>query len=119
MTYSLPTLLVDHDYAQLVLLRDYLYSIAAAVSSRANALELAEPWNLTGINALREKHDYLRPTALAGAVRCDTLPGYDQSSVSPKQATVYPAPRSPRAHGVLIRNLRIDRTAERRSGRRR
>jgi hypothetical protein len=69
MTYSLPTLLADHDYAQLILLRDYLFSIAAAVSSRANALELAEPLNLTGINALREKRDYLRRTALAGALR--------------------------------------------------
>jgi hypothetical protein len=63
MTYSLPTLLADPDRAQLVLLRAYLFSIAGAVSSQANALELAEPWNFTGINALREKRDYLRRTA--------------------------------------------------------
>jgi hypothetical protein len=69
MTYSLPTLLADHDYAQLVLLRDYLFSKAAAVSSQANALELAEPWSLTAINELRDKRDYLRRTALAGAIR--------------------------------------------------
>jgi hypothetical protein len=69
MTHSLLTLLADPDYAQLVLLRDYLFSIAAAASSQANALELAEPWNLTGINGLRQKRDYLRHTALAGALR--------------------------------------------------
>ena len=69
MTHSLLTLLADPDYAQLVLLRDYLFSIAAAVSSQAKALELAEPWNLTGINALRETREYLRRTALAGALR--------------------------------------------------
>jgi hypothetical protein len=69
VTYSLLTLLAHHDYAQLVLLRDYLFSIAAAISLRANALELAEPWNLTGIKALREMRDYLHRTALAGALR--------------------------------------------------
>jgi hypothetical protein len=69
VTNSLLTLLADHDCAQLVLLRDYLFSIAAAVSFRANALELAEPWNSTGIKALREKRDYLLRTALAGALR--------------------------------------------------
>jgi hypothetical protein len=69
VTYNPLTLLTDHDYAQLVLLRDYLFSIAAAVTLRANALELAEPWNLTGIKALLEKRDYLRRTALTGALR--------------------------------------------------
>jgi len=69
MTYSLPKLLADRDYAQLVLLRDYLFSTAATVSSQANALEVAEPRNLAGINALREKRDYLRRTALAGPIR--------------------------------------------------
>ena len=69
MTHSLLTLLADPDYAQLVLLRAYLFSIAAEVSSQAKALELAEPCNLTGINGLREKRDYLRRTALAGALR--------------------------------------------------
>ena len=69
MTHSLLTLLADPDYAQLVLLRDYLFSIAAAASSQANALELAEPWNLTDIKGLREKRDSLRRTALAGALR--------------------------------------------------
>jgi hypothetical protein len=69
MTHSLVATLADPDYAQLVLLRDYLFSTAAAASSQANALELAEPWNLTGITGLREKRDYLRRTALAGALR--------------------------------------------------
>jgi hypothetical protein len=41
MTYSAPTLLANPDYAQLVLLRDYLLSIAGAVSSQPDALEVA------------------------------------------------------------------------------
>ena len=69
MTHSLPTLSANPDYAQLFLLRDYLLSIAGTVSSQADALEMAEPWNLTGIKALREKRDYLLRTALAGALR--------------------------------------------------
>jgi hypothetical protein len=69
VTYGLLTLLADHDYAQLVLLRDYPFSIAAAISVRANALELTAQWNVTGIKGLREKRDFLHHTVLAGALR--------------------------------------------------
>jgi hypothetical protein len=60
MNYSIWTLLAEPEYAQKIVLRDYLLSMSDAVASEARSMEFAPVLNYTRIIELRGERNRLR-----------------------------------------------------------